>query len=92
MLDRPKRPSKCWKSYLGTGACGDAGLGLPELVRERPNGSFDLGLTLFVLGEKYGKRFGDEQEGDKDPEAQKLAPERALEIDCAQIVVKAIAC
>lgn len=79
------------EEYLGTGPCGDAGLGLPPLVRERPNASFDLGLVLFHLGEKYGRRFGEEEEAAEDPEAQKQAGARALEVDCAQIVVKAIA-
>jgi len=88
---QPQNAEQILEKYLGTGACGDAGLGLPDSVRERPNGSFDLGLTLFHLGEKYGQRFGDEDQGDKNPEAQKVAPERELEINCAQIVVKAIA-
>jgi Ca-activated chloride channel homolog len=79
------------ESYLGTGPCGDAGLGLPPAVRNKPNGSFDLGLTLFYLGEKYGRRFGEEEGAENDPEAQKVAAQRSLEIDCAQIVVEAIA-
>jgi Ca-activated chloride channel family protein len=79
------------ESYLGTGPCGDGGLGLPPTVRDRPNGSFDLGLTLFYLGETFGRRFGEEGQADADPEAEILAAQRSLEIDCAQIVVEAIA-
>lgn len=79
------------QSYLNTGPCGDAGIGLPPTVRERPNGSFDLGLTLFYLAEKYGRRFGEEEQADDDPEAMAQMAQRSLEIDCAQIVVKAIA-
>lgn len=77
--------------YLNTGPCGDAGIGLPPTVRDRPNGSFDLGLTLFHLAEKYGRRFGEEEQADDDPEAAQLSSQRSLEIDCAQIIVKAIA-
>jgi hypothetical protein len=91
--------------YLGTGVCGgDAGLALPDTVREKSNGAFDLGLVLFHIAEKYGGRFGEEESpGDtaggppgsgqppgaapNDPQAAK----RTQEIDCALLVVKAIA-
>ncbi|AKT43536.1 hypothetical protein [Chondromyces crocatus] len=79
--------------YLGTGQCSDAGIGLPDAVRQKPNGSFDLGLTLFYMAERYGRRFGDEeqtggaQEGEDDPQAA----QRNVEIDCALIIVQAIA-
>src|SRR4051812_32711785 len=55
------------EGYLGTGTCGDAGLGITDAVRKLPNGSFDLGLTLFYLGERFGRRFGDEDLGDGGP-------------------------
>jgi hypothetical protein len=77
--------------YLGTGRCGDAGLGLPPKVRERPSGSFDLGLTLFYLAEKYGRRFGEEEVADAGPGQPEKQAERALEIECALIVAQAIA-
>lgn len=92
--------------YLGTGICGaDGGLALPDTVREKANGSFDLGLVLFHIAEKYGRRFGEEEGADdgaggppgapgaapgaaaNDPQAAK----RSQEIDCALLVVKAIA-
>lgn len=89
--------------YLGTGVCGgDGGIGLPDTVREKPNGSFDLGLVLFHIAEKYGARFGEEEAPEdgqppgappvrgapaEDPQAKK----RGIEIDCALLVVKAIA-
>jgi len=76
--------------YLGTGACGDAGIQLPDEVRKKPNGSFDLGLVLFSLAERYGKRFGDE-ELDAGPEEPDKAALRSGEIECALILVKAIA-
>lgn len=77
--------------YLGTGPCTDAGIGLPDTVRQRPNGSFDLGLTLFYLAERYGQRFGEEELADGGPEDQLLAQLRSGEIDCAMVIVKAIA-
>ena len=79
------------ESYLGTGPCTDAGLGLPDAVRQKYNGSFDLGLVLFSVAEKYGRRFGEEEQTDGGPEEEQLAAMRSLEIDCALIVVRAIA-
>ncbi|WP_437935459.1 tetratricopeptide repeat protein [Sorangium sp. So ce341] len=77
-------------SYLGTGPCTDAGIGLPDAVRQKPNGSFDLGLTLFHLAERYGHRFGDEELADGGPEQEQNDALRGIEIDCALILVKAI--
>ena len=77
--------------YLGTGPCTDGGIGLPDTVRQKPHGAFDLGLTLFHLAERYGERFGDEELADGGPEDQQLAALRSGEIDCALIIVKAIA-
>jgi hypothetical protein len=76
--------------YLGTGVCGDGGLGIPDKAREKYNGSFDLGLVLFHIAEKFGRRFGEEEledAGADDPQAAK----RSTEIDCALLIVKAIA-
>ncbi|WP_206079553.1 tetratricopeptide repeat protein [Polyangium spumosum] len=79
------------ETYLGTGPCTDAGIGLPDAVRQKYNGSFDLGLVLFSIAEKYGRRFGEEEMGDGGPEEEQLAAMRSLEIDCALIVARAIA-
>jgi hypothetical protein len=78
-------------SYLGTGPCTDAGIGLPDAIKQKPNGSFDLGLTLFYLAEKYGRRFGEEEMGDGGPEDEAVAEMRSLEINCALIIARAIA-
>jgi tetratricopeptide (TPR) repeat protein len=75
--------------YLKTGACGDGGLGLPEDVTLKPNGSFDLGLTLFRLAEKFGHRFGDEDNEEQAPTGKPSA--RAADVGCAAVVVQAIA-
>ena len=88
-----KSAEEVLREYLGTGKCGDAGMRLPESVRDKSSGAWDLGLTLFHLAEKYGKRFGDEEEEDDDDDdrAEYKAARRSGEIDCAQIIVKAIA-
>jgi tetratricopeptide (TPR) repeat protein len=79
------------EQYLGTGPCTDAGIGLPDAVRQKPNGSFDLGLTLFYMAERYGRRFGEEELGAGETEDPQQIENRRLEIECAMIVVKAIA-
>ena len=63
----------------------------PPKARQRPDGTFDLGLTLFHLAEKYGQKFGDEELDDGGAASDDLASQRAREIECAQIVVQAIA-
>lgn len=80
------------EQYLGTGPCSaDGGMAIPDAVRQKHNGSFDLGLTLFYLGERFGRRFGDEEQGDGGAAEEELAAKRSLEIDCALAVVHAIA-
>lgn len=86
---KPESAEQILERYLGTGACGDAGLQLPDTIRKKSSGSFDLGLTLFSLAERYGRRFGEEELGDGGDEPQ--AELRGAEIDCALIIVKAIA-
>src|SRR4051812_36560369 len=78
--------------FLGTGPCSaDAGIRLSGDIRKLPSGSFDLGLTLFNLGERFGQRFGDEELADGGPADQALAAKRAVEIGCALTIVQAIA-
>lgn len=79
------------EAYLGTGACADGGIALPPSIHEKPNGGFDLGLTLFYLAERFGHRFGDEDQSDGGQAEELLAQRRGLEIDCALLIVKAIA-
>jgi tetratricopeptide (TPR) repeat protein len=79
------------ETYLGTGPCGDGGIGLPQAVRDKHSGAFDLGLTLFYLAEKFGQRFGDEELAEGGPEQDELDGQRGLEIECALIIASAIA-
>jgi hypothetical protein len=80
------------QDYLATGGCKEGNIGTPLRVRERSNGSFDLGLALFKIAETYGHRFGDEETdaGLLDPNAN-LKSLRAGQVDCALRVVRAIA-
>lgn len=88
---RPESAEQILQSYLGTGPCSDAGIGLPDSVRQKHNASFDLGLTLFYLAERYGRRFGEEEQASETEEDKAQAELRSLEIECALVIVKAIA-
>lgn len=78
------------QDYLATGACQEGNIGTPLRVRERPNGSFDLGLALFKIAETYGHRFGDEENdaGLLDPNLKGM---RAGQVECGLRIVRAIA-
>jgi hypothetical protein len=79
--------------YLGTGRCKGGIIGTPDSVRERPNASVDLGLTLFQLAERFGEKFGEPFLATEDQRAEK-GPElarRSQEVDCALRLVRVIA-
>jgi Ca-activated chloride channel family protein len=81
-------------SYLSTGSCTDGGFGVPDKVRQRPSASLDLGLALFQLGERYGRRFGEEErrsDAGPSPAEEQLANLRNTEVECALRAVLAIA-
>ena len=79
------------EEYLSTGQCNEGNIGTPPRVRERSNGSFDLGLALFKLAEQYGRRFGDEEIDAGIPEDPALKTQRSAQVDCALKLVRAIA-
>jgi Ca-activated chloride channel family protein len=82
------------EEYLATGSCADGGFGVPEKVRQRPFASLDLGIALFHMGEKFGRRFGEEERGGDaglSPAEERLAELRNVEVECALRVVLAIA-
>ena len=78
------------EQYLATGQCKEGTIGTPPRVRERANGGFDLGLALFQLAERYGKRFG-EEEVDAGQADDALKAQRAAQVDCALKLMRAIA-
>jgi Ca-activated chloride channel family protein len=70
--------------YLGTGECQEGRIGSPPLVAERPEASFDLGLALFRIAERFGARFGEETGPTKD---QALLGKRSEEVSCASTIL-----
>jgi len=77
------------EDYLSTGPCKDGNIGVPELLERRPDGTFDLGLSLFRLGEQFGRRFGEEEIDAGVDEGMRA--QRHAQIECARRVVGAIA-
>ncbi len=77
------------EDYLSTGACKDGIIGTPDLIKRRADGTFDLGLSLFRIGEQYGRRFGEEEDDAGVSEATRA--KRHAQIECARRVVQAIA-
>jgi hypothetical protein len=77
------------QEYLSTGPCKEGSIGTPDLLKKRPDGTFDLGLSLFRIGEHYGRRFGEEEidAGVSD----EMRSQRHAEVECARRVVEAIA-
>ena len=63
-------------------------------MRERPNASFDLGLGLFKLAERFGRRFGEEEpigDGGSTPQQDSELSQRSKGIDCALRVLRVVA-
>jgi tetratricopeptide (TPR) repeat protein len=80
--------SSTLEEYLSTGPCADGNIGTPEPLKKRPNGGFDLGLSLFKIGETYGRRFGEEElDAGLD---EKTKATRGAQIACAVRVLSAV--
>jgi hypothetical protein len=77
------------EEYLSTGECKDGIIGTPESLKRRTDGTLDLGLALFRIGEQYGHRFGEEETGQGVTEAMRA--KRHAQVECARRVVQAIA-
>ena len=87
----PRTAEQILGEYLNTGVCQGSKIGIPESVKQKPDGTFDLGLILFYLGERYGRKFGDEEKGDPaKPDEPAEIQRRSEEIDCALLVLQAI--
>jgi hypothetical protein len=77
--------------YLSTGKCENGNIGTPESVRSLPNAAFDLGLGLFKIAERYGKRFEEEptpSDGGLSPSEEAELAKRSAEIECALRIVR----
>jgi Ca-activated chloride channel family protein len=86
----PAQAATDLQHYLSTGECKAGELGTPDSVRTLPNASFDLGLALFRIAERFGGRLGD------DAKPQTPAPTPAgngvgEDVDCALRVVRIVA-
>ncbi len=77
------------EDYLSTGPCKDGNIGTPDLLKRRADGTFDLGLSLFGIGERYGRRFGEEEIDAGVDEGTRS--QRHEQVECARRVVDAIA-
>jgi hypothetical protein len=81
--------SEILEGYLSTGACNEGNMGTPDLLKKRPNGTIDLGLSLFSVAESFGRRFGEEEiDAGWGPEDR---GQRGSRVACALHVVRAIA-
>ena len=73
-------------TYLGIAPCQEGSIGASAALAERAEASFDLGLALFQIGERFGARFG-EDPGQAQDNPQLLA-QRSAEVACALSVVQ----
>lgn len=82
--------SEILRDYLWTGKCEDGTIGTPDRVKEKANGSFDLGLAFFKIAESFGHRFGEEESdaGFFDPG---FKGRRAESVECALKIVRKVA-
>lgn len=78
--------AKVLEEYLSTGPCKGGNIGTPITLRDKAQGSFDLGLALFQVGEGYGRRFGEEERGEQSQDERRRA-----EVDCALRIVRMVA-
>ena len=82
------------EEYLATGKCESGVIGTPDPVRDRPNASFDLGLGLFKMAERFGRRFGEEEpvgDGGTSPQEDSALAQRNQGVDCAERILKLVA-
>ena len=77
--------------YLGGGECKDGKIELTDKARKKPDGTFDLGLVIFYLAEKYGRRFGEEELPEGQEEDLEAFAKRDTEVKCGLIVAVGIA-
>ena len=79
------------EEYLSTGKCENGNIGAPPSVSQRPNAAFDLGLGIFALAERFGKRFGEDPpppDGGRSPSEEAELAKRSAEVDCALRIVR----
>ena len=75
------------QDYLSTGGCKEGSIGTPDTLKRSPDGTFDLGLSLFRIGEQYGKRFGEEDSKGSD---ENVHAERHAQVECARRLLEVL--
>jgi len=78
------------EAYLSTGACKEGKIEAGDFVRRRADGTFDLGLSLFRVGESFGRRFG-EEEVEAGAPSQDVREKRSLQIECGLKLARIVA-
>jgi len=76
------------EEYLSTGRCSEGSIGTPDTLKRRPDGTFDLGLALFRVAERYGRRFGEEDA--KDGADENAHGQRHAQIECARRLLEVL--
>jgi Ca-activated chloride channel family protein len=79
------------EEYLSTGKCDNGNIGAPASLSQRPSAAFDLGLGLFTLAERFGKRFGEDPpppDGGRSAAEEGELAKRSAEVDCALRIVR----
>ena len=78
---------------MSTGKCQTGQIAAPGSIRDKPYASYDLGLVLFTVAERFGRRFGEEPPpgSPANPENDALLVKRSQEIDCALQISRVIA-
>jgi len=76
------------EEYLSTGRCSEGSIGTPDTLKRRPDGTFDLGLALFRIAERYGRRFGEEDA--KEGADENAHGQRHAQIECARRLLEVL--
>ena len=77
------------EDYLSTGPCKGGNIGTPDSLKQRSDGTFDLGLALFRTAEQYGRRFGEEEEGAGRSD-ENVHEKRHDSVECARRIVQVV--
>jgi hypothetical protein len=77
------------EDYLSTGPCKGGNIGTPDSLKQRADGTFDLGLALFRTAEQFGRRFGEEEEGAGRSD-ENVHEKRHDSVECARRVVQVV--
>ena len=89
---QPEAANARLSDYLTASKCDGGGILVPGAA-DASSASFDLGLSLFELAERFGRRFGDavmSRDGGPSQEEKQLALLRGDQVECARAVLESI--